>query len=345
MRRKARLAAFLNARGLLQAVLAGRRKAGLAPVAVLTYHHIADPQADSPLDPMVADATDVQFDRQMALLRAHCSPISMDDFCRALRGAPLPPNPVMVTFDDGYRSNHDVALPILRRYDIPAVFFVATEYISSRRLYWWESLAMMVTRAPRRLVDIHYPLATTIDLDAPTARTRLGRMIKDTRGLNVDRFLTHLATAAGLEWNADVERTIAEPLLMSWDHLRALAKAGMSIESHGHRHRVITTIDEAALHEELTVSKATIEREVGNIVRAIAYPVGYGPGHEPRLRQAVAAAGYEVGFTNATGVNWTSRGLDPFNVHRLATDRELTDAMFLSQLAIPGFAYTEKMGG
>ena len=38
-----------------------------------------------------------------------------------LEGAPLPKNPVMVTFDDGYRSCHDVALPILRAVGMRAV--------------------------------------------------------------------------------------------------------------------------------------------------------------------------------------------------------------------------------
>ena len=61
----------------------------------------------------------------MEMLARYGTPIGIDELVRALDGAPLPKNPVMVTFDDGYRSCHDVALPILRAVGMRATFFVA----------------------------------------------------------------------------------------------------------------------------------------------------------------------------------------------------------------------------
>ena len=64
------------------------------------------------------------------------------------------------------------------------------------------------------------------------------------------------------------------------------------------------------------------------------------------LREAVARAGYKVGFTNATGATriWPGRlgqmiPTDRFDISRLSTDRELSDAMFLAQMAMPRLAY------
>ena len=66
------------------------------------------------------DATPAQFRRHVETLARLGTPIGMETLIRALDGAALPPNPVMITFDDGYRSCRDVALPILRALGIPA---------------------------------------------------------------------------------------------------------------------------------------------------------------------------------------------------------------------------------
>ncbi len=96
-------------------------------------------------------------------------------------------------------------------------------------------------------------------------------------------------------------------------------------------------------------SRADLEAALGRPVRAVAYPVGRSIAREARIRDAIASAGYRIGLTNASGVNrvWplAMRGvmpIDPFDVRRLSTDRSMSDAMFLTQVAVPQLAYIGK---
>ena len=333
--------------GALKAIMAARKMAPLpSTLSILTYHHIADDEPGYPYDPGVADATPAQFRRQMEILARYGTPIGIDELVRALDGAPLPKNPVMVTFDDGYRSCHDVALPILRAVGMRATFFVPTTYINERRLYWWERIAYVLSQGRTAAVTLTYPRPVEIVRADPKAHHLLTDIIKGTPGLDIERFLDELNAAFGVEWNREIEASHAESIVMTWDHLRALTRAGMDVESHTRGHRVLQTLDDNALRDELLGSKQDLESQLGRSVRAIAYPVGRKIARKERIRNAVAAAGYRVGLSNASGATriWPSpmSGVwptDPFDVCRLSTDKALSDAMYFAQVAVPRLAY------
>lgn len=74
-----------------------------------------------------------QFEEQLAWLKARgYQSVSFCDYLAYRAGtARLPRRPVLVTFDDGYRTNRDVALPILERFGYTATIFIVTGLIGS----------------------------------------------------------------------------------------------------------------------------------------------------------------------------------------------------------------------
>jgi peptidoglycan/xylan/chitin deacetylase (PgdA/CDA1 family) len=328
-----------------------RRYVPVPNLSIVTYHHVQEDDPAYTYDPDVADATPAQFRRQIETLAKYCTPIGVDELIRAVEGEPLPKNPIMITFDDGYRSCHDVALPILRAVGVRATFFVSTSFVEERRLYWWERIALAVSQTKVARATITYPRPLELDLANPKVRRTLNDLVKNTAGLDIDRFLAELCVALRVEWNLEIEREYANGLIMTWDQVRAMTRAGMDVESHGRRHRVLKTLDDDMLHDELAGSRADLEAALGRRVRAVAYPVGRTIAKETRIRDAIASAGYRIGLTNASGVNrvWplAMRGvmpIDPFDVRRLSTDRAMSDAMFLTQVAVPQLAYTGRHG-
>ena len=342
-----RVASLLHRSGAIDAVMRLRRYAPVPNLSIVTYHHIAEDDPAYPYDPDVYDATPAQFRRQLELIARYCTPIGIDELVRSLDGEALPENPVMVTFDDGYLSCHDTALPILRAVGMRATFFIATAFTSERRLYWWERIALICNGA-RRNGSVTYPVAMTLDRKDPKLRAKLVALVKNTPGLDVDRFLAEISAALEVEWSRELESEAADGLIMQWDHVRALVRAGMDVESHGRYHRVLQTLDDAALEDECLSSRLELEAQLGRPVRAMAYPVGRRIAREGRIRDALASAGYRIGLSNKTGVNrlWPLplRGvlpIDPFDVRRLSTDRRMNDAMFITQIAMPKLAYVD----
>ncbi len=96
-------------------------------ITVLLYHRVTDAVRDN------LSTGIEQFDRQMRLIRRHCKVLSLEEVLDA-RNIPSSRQPlVCVTFDDGYRDNHDHAVPILVQHQVPAAFFVSTGMVSSDR--------------------------------------------------------------------------------------------------------------------------------------------------------------------------------------------------------------------
>jgi peptidoglycan/xylan/chitin deacetylase (PgdA/CDA1 family) len=281
----------------------------------------------------------------MSLLRRWFNVLPLEDLVAFRAGKPLPPNPVFVTFDDGYKDGFDVALPILRRYGIRATFFVATDYIDQRKLFWWDRIHLVVKSATREVLELSYPSSYRFLLRTAEQRlaaaTGLIRVVKDEKGLELERFLDAVSEGCGTPVGRLEEARLADGLLMTWDELRALRDAGMGVQSHTRSHRTLHTVPLAQLRAELGGSREVLEGQLGERVRAIAYPVGERVGKAPEIRAAIHAAGYELGFSSGTGVNdvWS---FDPLDARRLSLDVNQSPAQFLATLAIPGFAYDRR---
>ena len=342
-----RVAQFLDQHGALDAAMRARRFAPISTLSIVAFHRLAeDGGADGRFDPDVVDATPAQFRRRVETLARVGTPIGIDQLIGAIDGAALPPNPVMITFDDGYRSCRDIALPILLQLGVPATFFIATGFPAAGQLYWWEQIAVALQQARGRTAVLSYPHHLRINASDPQARSRLDNVVKNTRGLDLGRFLRELRAGLDVAWSAEIEAALAASLIMTWADVRALAAAGMDVESHTRSHRVLETLDDDQLRDELVGSRRDLELQLGRPVRAITYPVGREP--SLRVRRATAAAGYRIGLSNASGVNhlWPpamrrSFPIDPFAIRRLATERGQSDAMFLTQIAIPPLAFLQ----
>lgn len=88
-------------------------------VPILMYHHLSEDVTNSEM------VSPEQFEAQIrALSEAGYTGVSFDELqAYVLQGEPLPEKPVVITFDDGYRSNYTLAYPILQKYNMKAAIF------------------------------------------------------------------------------------------------------------------------------------------------------------------------------------------------------------------------------
>ena len=255
--------------------------------------------------------------RQLRLLRrvARIVPLA-DALERMRRGRPLPRRAVAVTFDDGYRDNLDVAVPLLRRLGVPATFCLVPGLLSREVRPWWETLAWAVTHTERPALewdDRRFPL--TGDADRGAAVSALAEGLKGLDRVGRDRRLDRLV--ADLEPAGDPG---FDSMFLDWDGACRLAATGADIGSHSSFHTILSRETAEAQRLDLARSRADLQDGLDVPVDVLAYPNGRRVDYDAATVAAAEAAGFRAALTTVNG--WNDPDTPPFEIRRFVIEPE-----------------------
>ncbi len=266
-------------------------------LAILIYHRVRN-DAD-PLTPY--DMKAEQFDWEMRLLHQYFNVLPLGEAVSALESHTLPDRAICITFDDGYADQVEVALPILKKYDHSAAFFIPTGYLNGGCM--WNDMVTETIRFYRgRELDLTklnlglHKISTVTEKRETIARL-LG-IIKHFHPDSRKRILDYMKTLIGFD--------VAKNLMMSAGSIQLLSNAGMEIGCHTKMHPILTSLSDEEADTEIRASKQMLEEIIGKPVRYFAYPNGkpyedYMPEHVEMVKQA----GFEAALSTAKGVSTT----------------------------------------
>jgi peptidoglycan/xylan/chitin deacetylase (PgdA/CDA1 family) len=170
MIRKFLLAVFAVA--CLSATRSGVVQAAPIHVPILLYHHIADHQGRWYVSPQKLEA-------ELRYLSGNgYHTLSMAAYLDAeTHDVPLPEKSVVLTFDDGYRDNYDIAFPLLKKYGMTGTFFIVTGLVGYPAYMTWDQIAEM-QRAGMEIGahTVHHPFLTRLSTPAAFLEIFLSRL-------------------------------------------------------------------------------------------------------------------------------------------------------------------------
>lgn len=241
------------------------------------------------------------FERQMAFVAAHYRVISLDDVVDCIeRRRPFPPRAVAITFDDGYLDNYTMALPILLRHGLTATFFVTAGPVVRGERFWvsWLRTAVLSASdlsglAAAELIPPALSIRARADRE-PIVDAITGRMNRAGLAERHD-LLEQAAQALRID---DIPAAGAEELVRP-EHVRALARAGMTIGSHTVSHPNLPTLTATEAFGELVESKRLLEGLTGEPVRHLAYPGGP-ESRRPDFTRATMELARRAGYRSAS---------------------------------------------
>jgi peptidoglycan/xylan/chitin deacetylase (PgdA/CDA1 family) len=185
----------------------------------------------------------------------------------------------MITFDDGYFNNY-LAIDVLRNYQIPAVFFIATRFMVENRSYWW---------------DVIYKYRRKQGSNIDTIRNEQKYLKGLKSGLIEKYILENFGVEAFKPWS-DVDRPFNE------NEVKSNSKNPfVSFGNHTHNHAILTRYTKEEIKEEFRISNNILFDLTETRPITIAFPNG---NFNDLVLEATEEEGFRFAFTTKQKGNY-----------------------------------------
>jgi peptidoglycan/xylan/chitin deacetylase (PgdA/CDA1 family) len=249
---------------------------GTPHIVILNYHRIGNPES-SPFDRGVFSATEKGMREQLVCLKQRYHALTVAqilDLKETVRKLDKPA--FMVTFDDGYIDNYELAYPILQQFEIPGLFFIPTMILDGGAPFWWDAVAWLVRNSKKNLICYDPEMGKQANLNQQSREDvirEILRNIKTKTTFDYQGYLKHLASECFMNLET-LMRGANAPLFMSERMIVEMHRNGMVFGSHGHTHRILSHLSIDEQEEELVQSKQKLASVLRESPVLLSYPVG-----------------------------------------------------------------------
>ena len=218
---------------------------------------------------------------------------------------------VVLSFDDGYRSNIDLALPVMERYEAPAIIYVPTEVLTRTINAWWLGLREIVMRNDQVVVE---PMNSRFECSSYSAKiATLRRLIawvwEDFRRADGLRkvFLDNGLAMADL---------VEDLFVNEHGMIEADRHPLIEIGAHTTTHRALRLLTAPEVIKDIADNKTYLESALGRNVPHFAYPYGRPSLTETREAEIVNSLGFETAVTTDPGCLFPQHSANRFLLPR-----------------------------
>jgi peptidoglycan/xylan/chitin deacetylase (PgdA/CDA1 family) len=312
--------------------LARRRARG--KLRIITYHGFAleDESVFLPrtfIEPAV-------FRRRMELLKSKgYTVLGLEEALGLMEKNGLPPDPVVLTIDDGFYSTYKAAWPLLREFGYPATVYVTSYYAVKENPVFGLAVDYILWKTAAKEFDpagLGLPFEGIRPLGGTRERSLLAREITlfGERELGEEERVAlskMLGERLGVDYRHIAESRILS--IMSTAEIGEMAAAGIDIELHTHRHDIGTGREDAV--REITECREVLEPAAGRRLEHFCYPGGR---WEREHRGWLEELGIRSAATCDRGLN--DRSTSRYELRRFGDDAALSTIEFEAELS--GFA-------
>jgi peptidoglycan/xylan/chitin deacetylase (PgdA/CDA1 family) len=276
-------------------------------LSILVFHRVL--ARPDPLFPGEVDAA--RFDQLMLTVSKGFRVLPLGDAVKSLAAGTLPPRALVITFDDGYADNAEVALPILARHGLRATFFVTSGFLDGGRM-WNDSIIETLRRSRLDSIELsEFGLGTRVIKSVADRRQVIDALIQVVKYQEPGARSASLARLSLLAGSP----ALPDDLMMSSDQVRQMHRAGMEIGGHTVGHPILATLSDEEARAEIDGGRRALQSLIDAPVDVFAYPNG-GPDRDYDCRHVdiVRNLGFVGAVTTAHGA--AASGADCFQLPR-----------------------------
>lgn len=269
--------------------------------AILLYHRVAELESD----PQLLAVSPANFESQIRHLQAHYHLLSVEEFHSLLMNKKeLPRKSVLITFDDGYVDNYQVAAPVLEKCHAQALFYICTGNINTNREFWWDALERIILLSDNKEVEIdlqineiNLRMSIRSSADRENLYNRLTGLLKGVLPEQRQQVINYLSEKFGsAEERADY-RCLTTAELKEFDQMKSVV-----IGAHTRNHVSLGQISPELQEKEIAGSKSFLEDCLGHEIKYFSYPFGTRSDYNQDSIRICQELGFSFAMSNFPGL-------------------------------------------
>ncbi len=292
-------------------------------ILIFTIHGVMSERYKQKWTPLRKQLDPLILENTLSTLVKHYTFVSMEDlFNREPKAFSSKPRAV-ITMDDGYQNNIDIALPILKNFGIKPTLFVSTFHISTQQPFWFDRLdyALQKVHSSVFTVSSHgfsfqFRNSNREELRQSYRQFRAKLKIFFSDDIEMNEAVWNITTDLEKQTNQSLTDIIQDDLWSkpaTWSDLKACSEnQSLSIGNHTKNHIRIGHVAENHCVNQLVSAKNDIYEQIGKAPRFFCYPDG---SYSESAKANVQSTGHEAALTVKRGLNDSLE--DPFLLKRI----------------------------
>lgn len=266
-------------------------------VLILMYHRFSKESHPHKI-------SEKEFEAHLTYLAKYNNVLSLSEVVEAKRNnLELPPNPTVITIDDGYSDAYEIAFPLLKSYKMPATLYVITDFLDDKIWLWTDLTRYLLMESEAGFFSYEHPNGETVeseledDLQKLEVAGRVNSILKKLSDSEKNFRIKEIAESLEVVIPEKPPKNFAP---ITWEQAREMDRSFMDIESHTVTHPILPNINAEHLEFELTKSKTKLEKILERKVEHFCYPNG---SLNEDVEKATIKAGYKSAVTTEYGFN------------------------------------------
>jgi peptidoglycan/xylan/chitin deacetylase (PgdA/CDA1 family) len=263
---------------------------------ILNYHRIGDEQ-NTEFNKEVFSSTQENMARQFEFYKRNYNVLSMQQLLVMSPEELLKDRYLLITFDDGYRDNYELAYPVIKALKLPATIFVTTGFIDQRNISFWDEIAWMVKQSTKSEFTLSSMAERVFKLESADRNSVIMDIVSEywsKQDADCAAFLDEIALATG---TGRCPGIVADKIWMTWEMIREMASCGVDFGAHTVTHAVLSQVSLDKAKYEIVESKCRLEAELGTPVESFSYPVGHETMFTQEIKDLLKEAGIKLTFS------------------------------------------------
>ena len=219
-----------------------------------------------------------EFYQQIKYIKKNFNILSIEEiYTHILKKIPFKKNSVSITFDDGFKNNFDVAVPILKKFQVPAIFYICPQIIEKQEMFWVDKIEACIVfyKKKKFLLNINKK-KKKFDIKNNKKKIKtineIKKICKKTNDLKKDQIINDLIINTAVKPSIKLNENYK---VATWSQINKIIKNKLfTIGGHSLTHSIFTKLTLEKLERDINNTIKLIKKRTGYTVKHFSYPEG-----------------------------------------------------------------------